>query len=148
MDENYLASRYKSWNFFSIFQLGFKFQKWFPYYLKNLAIFNLTNLSYYLVFQGMGAMVQIQVQAAIPQIQTIIHQATVSPIQSMSKWCGDRPPGGVAANESRPQPFMAYFLLLCCTLFSDNYYFSVYISTVTTIFSSQTKIRYLQSPLL
>ena len=95
----------------------------------------------------MGAMVQIQtVQAAIPQIQTIIHQATVSPIQSMSKWCGDRPPGGVAANESRPQPFMAYFLLLCCTLFSDNYYFSVYISTVTTIFSSQTKIRYLQSP--
>ena len=95
----------------------------------------------------MGAMVQIQtVQAAIPQIKTIIHQATVSPIQSMSKWCGDRPPGGVAANESRPQPFMAYYLLLCCTLFSDNYYFSVYISTVTTIFSSQTKIRYLQSP--
>ena len=90
-------------------------------------------------------MVQIQtVQAAIPQIQTIIHQATVSPIQhtnkkSMSKWCGDQPPGGVAANESRPQPFMAYFLLLCCTLFSDNYYFSVYISTVTTTFSSQTK---------
>ena len=88
----------------------------------------------------MGAVVRIQtVQAAILQIQTIIHEATVLPIQSMSKWCGDRPLGGVAANEPRPQPVMAYFLLLCCTLFSDNYYFSVYISTVTTIFSSQQK---------
>ena len=43
MDENYVASRYKSLDFFSIFKLGFNFQKWFPYYFKNQPVFNLTN---------------------------------------------------------------------------------------------------------
>ena len=52
MDENYVASRYKSLDFFfSIFKLGFKFQKWFPYYFKNQPFFNLTNYLITLYFR-------------------------------------------------------------------------------------------------
>ena len=38
----------------------------------------------------MGAMVRIQIVQAAILHPTIIHQATVSPIRSMSKWYGDQ----------------------------------------------------------
>ena len=71
----------------------------------------------------MGAMVRIQIVRAAILHPTIIHQATVSPIRLMSKWCGDQNKTASILAVKNDVCLVILLLFFCVHFHCDDHFF-------------------------